>query len=80
MGTKTISIMDDVYGMLKANKLENESFSDEIRRILTKRKRNDLSEFFGIISDKEGKEMLEIVRKRRAMSREQKREKFKALQ
>ena len=33
MGTKTISIMDDVYERLIALKRSNESFSDEIRRL-----------------------------------------------
>ncbi|MEK6808997.1 MAG: antitoxin VapB family protein [Nanoarchaeota archaeon] len=34
MGTKTISIMDDVYELLVRNKRESESFSDELRRLL----------------------------------------------
>ena len=35
MGTKTISIMDDAYGLLTALKRSDESFSDEIRRLAT---------------------------------------------
>ena len=34
MGTKTISIMDDVYELLSALKGNEESFSDEIRRLV----------------------------------------------
>lgn len=34
MGTKTISIMDDVYKSLLKHKKNSESFSDELRRIL----------------------------------------------
>ena len=37
MGTKTISIMDDVYKLLILNKLKEESFSDVIRRVLSKK-------------------------------------------
>lgn len=35
MGTKTISIMDDAYGLLTALKRPDESFSAEIRRLAT---------------------------------------------
>jgi predicted CopG family antitoxin len=38
MGTKTISIRDDVYRLLKESKRENESFSDVIERLLKKEK------------------------------------------
>lgn len=34
MGTKTIAIMDDVYDLLKIRKLPDESFSDELRRLV----------------------------------------------
>ena len=39
MATKTITIMDDAYGLLKSRKLKNESFSDVIRRELNKSKK-----------------------------------------
>ena len=58
MGTKTITIMDDAYELLVGQKKPNESFSEEIRRIVPK-KRN-LMEFAGSwskMSDKEVKEM-----------------------
>ena len=45
MGTKTISIMDDVYKTLVTLKEENESFSDELRRIL--RKEGDIMKLAG---------------------------------
>ncbi|MFH1316455.1 MAG: antitoxin VapB family protein [Candidatus Woesearchaeota archaeon] len=48
MGTKTISIMDDVYELLKRNKRDSESFSDVIRRNL---KNNNIMKFFGLWSD-----------------------------
>src|SRR3989344_5305550 len=45
MGTKTISIMDDVYKLLLRNKMRSESFSDVIRRNL--KKKRDIMEFAG---------------------------------
>ena len=66
MTTKTLTIMEDAYKLLANNKLGNESFSEEIRRILTKKKRGDLMQFFGILSKKEGEAMkkdLERIRK-----------------
>ena len=37
MGTKTITIMDDVYELLARNKRKDESFSEELRRIVPKK-------------------------------------------
>ena len=50
MGTKTISIREEVYNLLKSLKKENESFSDVIGKLAKKRK-SDLSEYFGILKD-----------------------------
>lgn len=63
MGTKTITIMDDAYRLLSDNKLENESFSEEVRRILSKKKARKLSDFFGILSEKEGEGMMKTLKK-----------------
>ena len=49
MGTKTISIMDDVYDLLKKQKREHESFSDIIRRSI--KKKGDIKEVIGLWSD-----------------------------
>jgi len=49
MGTKTISIMDDVYELLVKNRRDNESFSDVIRRALSKKK--EIMRFAGIWKD-----------------------------
>lgn len=46
MGTKNISIMDDVYNKLSARKGAHESFSDVIRRSLEGKK--DIMEFAGV--------------------------------
>jgi predicted CopG family antitoxin len=65
MTTKTLTIMEDAYKLLLNNKFENESFSETIRRILSKKKKN-LNDFFGIISSEEGEKMkkdLENIKK-----------------
>ena len=64
MATKNISIMDDVYKLLLVRKMASESFSDVIRRELS-RKRN-IMEFAGawknLISDKEAEEMKKDIK------------------
>jgi predicted CopG family antitoxin len=49
MTTKTISIMEDAYRLLLARKRAEESFSDVIRRELSKKGR--ISESAGVWSD-----------------------------
>jgi len=58
MGTKTISIKDSVYEILKRSKKEDESFSDVIER-LAKEKNIDFMSFFGGLKDKEVLESIE---------------------
>ncbi len=48
MGTKTISIRDEVYNILKSLKRDNESFSEVIGKLAEKRK-SDLSQYFGVL-------------------------------
>jgi len=55
MGTKTISITDEAYSMIKSRKDSGESFSEVIVRLSGKRK---LSSFFGALS-KESADLLE---------------------
>ncbi len=50
MGTKTISIRDDVYDILKNLKKEDESFSDVIEK-LAEKKKSDIREYFGALKD-----------------------------
>ncbi len=57
MATKTLTITEDAYGLLKQYKTEEESFSEEIIRILSQKRKRNLSAFFGILSDKEGEAM-----------------------
>jgi predicted CopG family antitoxin len=69
MGTKTLSIRDETYSQLKNAKLEGESFSDVIDRLL-ERKKGNLSVYFGALKDKELLEGLEEdSRKIRELSR-----------
>lgn len=76
MGTKTISIMDDVYKLLIQHKHEEESFSQEIRRILIAKKSRPLSDFFGIISEEEGDYMLKSIEEIRAKKLELKKRRY----
>jgi len=69
MASKTISIRDDIYKMLKDAKKEEESFSDVIERLLKKDK-VDLSEYFGTLKDDPLLDRLEADSKRiREMAR-----------
>jgi len=69
MSTKTISIRDDTYDLLKNAKREGESFSDVIDRLLAKEKGN-MSVYFGALKDEEILEGLkEDSRKIRELSR-----------
>lgn len=51
MVTKTLTITEDAYNLLAERKLENESFSQEIKRLLSDKKKGDLNEYFGLISE-----------------------------
>jgi len=63
MASKTISIRDDVYKLLKDAKREEESFSDAIERLLKKDKVN-LSEYFGALKEDPILDRLEADSKR----------------
>jgi len=58
MATKTLTIMEDSYSLLLNNKLEGESFSEEIRRVFSEKKKRSLKDFFGILSEEEGDAMM----------------------
>ncbi len=69
MGTKTISIRDEIYSTLKNLKKENESFSDVIGK-LAKKKRSNLSDYFGVLKDSKAlDEIEEDYKKIRASAR-----------
>ena len=50
--------MEDSYSLLLNNKLEGESFSEEIRRVFSEKKKRSLKDFFGILSEEEGDAMM----------------------
>jgi predicted CopG family antitoxin len=60
MGTKTITIMDDAYELLKQEKAANESFSDVIRKVIPKKK--SIWDFVGALKDL-GEEEAENLRR-----------------
>ena len=69
MSTKTISIRDEVYNLLRDAKREGESFSDVIERLL-KKDRMDISEYFSVLKDSRVlKELEEDSKKIRELSR-----------
>ena len=60
MATKTITIMEDAYELLKQEKTGNESFSEVIRKVIPKKK--SIWDFVGILSDEEGEQLQETVK------------------
>lgn len=69
MGTRTLSIREETYEMLKREKREGESFSDVIDRLMRREKFN-LADYFGAIEDEELLRGLEEdARKIRELSR-----------
>ena len=70
MGTKTISIREDIYETLKSMKREDESISDAVERLINKKKEADLEDLFGVLRNSEVLKGLEEDTKRiRASSR-----------
>ena len=67
MVTKTLTITEDAYNLLALHKQRSESFSEEIKRIFSKKKYKQLSDFFGILAKKEGDEMLKDLEKIKSM-------------
>lgn len=70
MGTKTISLADDAYEQLRAEKREGESFSDVVRRLTG---RVELASVHGALSDETADDLegeLERARERRNDRRE----------
>ena len=70
MGTKTISIREEVYENLKSMKREDESFGDVVEKLITKKREANLVDFFGVLKDNEVLSGLEEdTRRIRASSR-----------
>ena len=68
MATKTITITEAAYGLLAQNKVEDESFSQEITRLFIVQKKKRLLDFFGILTDKEGEDILKSIEMKKAMN------------
>lgn len=64
MGTKTIGIREDVYERLKAQKRDDESFTDTVERLLTESKA-DWRDGFGALDAVEAEELERVARKSR---------------
>lgn len=62
MGTKTISLADDAYDRLRAEKRENESFSDVVRRLT---EGASLEEYYGALSEETADDLEATVSRRR---------------
>ncbi len=69
MATKTLSITEEAYERLASKKRGKESFSEVINRITNKK---SLLDFAGILSDIEGKNLIDNIENSRSLSRKRK--------
>jgi len=58
MGTKTISISDEAYSILKSRKNDSDSFSDIIVKLSGKKK---LASFYGSLSEKSADALEKLI-------------------
>lgn len=68
MGSKTISLDDEAYRLLKAAKLPDESFSEVVKRTLGAT-RPKIMDLVGLLSETEGKAVAGTVRRLRKADR-----------
>lgn len=66
MVTKTLTITEDAYNLLAGAKYKDESFSEEIIRLFSNKRRRPLSDFCGILSQVEGQEILDDLKQFKA--------------
>ena len=62
MATKSVTIKESAYEILKSRKQEGESFSDVIERIASRR---SLTELLDVLSEEEGESLADEVEKTR---------------
>ena len=62
MATKSVTIKESAYEVLKSRKQEGESFSDVIERIASRR---SLTELLDVLSEEEGESLADEVEKTR---------------
>ena len=62
MATKSVTIKESAYEILKSRKQEGDSFSDVIERIASRR---SLTELLDVLSEKEGERLADEVEKTR---------------
>ena len=79
MATKTLTITEDAYTILKNKKMKDESFSEEITRLLSEKKKKSLRDFFGILSNEEGEGMLQALEEKRKINIQLMKERYKQL-
>lgn len=66
MGTKTISLSDEAYSRLKAEKREGESFTQVVNRLTRK---TSLLKIAGFLKKEEAEEMEKVIKEMREKSR-----------
>ena len=65
MATKTLTITESAYHLLRGYKLEEESFSEEITRLLTNRNKRTFKDLFGLVTEDIGNKMLADLEKQK---------------
>jgi len=68
MTSKTISVTEDVYNLLKKMKLKGESFSETIRRLVKGRRISDLAGLWSDIPEAVLEEIKEGIRESRRLA------------
>ncbi|MBI2136695.1 antitoxin VapB family protein [Candidatus Woesearchaeota archaeon] len=79
MATKTLTITEDAYTILKNKKMKDESFSEEITRLLSNKRKKSLMDFFGILTNEEGEGMLKALEEKRKINIQLMKERYKHL-
>jgi predicted CopG family antitoxin len=69
MGTKTIGLRDDVYERLKAQKRNDESFTETVERLLDE-STTDWRDGFGTLSEEDQADLEQVVADSRTLTSE----------